>query len=58
MDGARSPGHLAELGELLLRARKADLEPFDLTGPSFAFRCGDPGGQVVTDLEGAGPLGR
>jgi hypothetical protein len=57
VDGGDPAGHLAELGESVLRSGEADLEAFDLTGPAFMFGFGDPGEQVVADVEDAGPWG-
>ena len=47
-----------DLGEFVVGAGEADLEPFDLAEPAFAFGLGDAGGEVVADLGDAGPLGR
>ncbi len=45
-----------ELGEFLFGTGKADLQPVDLAEPSFAFGLGDPGGEVVADLDQSGSL--
>lgn len=58
MDGVGSTGHFIELGELVLRSYEADLESFNFAGPPLTFSFGDPGEQVVADLEDAGSLDR
>ncbi|MFD5416886.1 hypothetical protein ACFWJT_02425 [Streptomyces sp. NPDC127069] len=40
-----------ELVQLALRAGEADLEALDFAQPSFPLRLGDPGDQVVTDVD-------
>ncbi|MEU8951731.1 hypothetical protein [Streptomyces sp. NPDC048489] len=47
-----------ELDELVLRAGKADAEPFDLPEPAFTFGLGEAGDEVVADLLEAGALCR
>ena len=58
MDGVRrAPERGGDLGELVLGAREADLEPFHFTKPAFAFGLGDAVEQVGADLLKAVPLG-
>ena len=45
------------LGQLLLRGGEADAEPVSLAEPAFALCFGDAGGEVVTDVDQALPLG-
>ncbi|WP_331446649.1 hypothetical protein [Streptomyces xanthochromogenes] len=40
-----------ELVQLALRAGGADLEALDLGQPSFPIRLGDPGDQVVAEVD-------
>ncbi|WP_177153858.1 hypothetical protein [Streptomyces sp. 2131.1] len=40
-----------ELVQLALRAGEADLEALDFAQPSFPLRLGDPGDQVVADVD-------
>jgi hypothetical protein len=56
-DGARPLFDADELGELVLGAGQADLQPFDFAEPAFAFGLVDAGGEVVADLLDAGALG-
>ncbi|MFE7394941.1 hypothetical protein [Streptomyces sp. NPDC057582] len=48
---------LVELGELILRAREADVESFDLAEPAFPLCFGDAVDEVVPDLHEAVALG-
>ncbi|MFF0001227.1 hypothetical protein [Streptomyces avermitilis] len=45
-----------ELDEFGVRCGQADLEPFGLAAPAFAFGLGDAGDQIVADIDEAGPL--
>jgi len=47
-----------DLGELVVGAGEADLESCDLAEPAFAFGFGDPGDEVVADLDDSLPLSR
>jgi hypothetical protein len=58
LDGVcRAPEGGGDLGELVIGAREADLEPFHFTEPAFAFGLGDAVEQVGADLLEAVPLG-
>jgi hypothetical protein len=39
-----------DLGQLVLDAAVADLEPLDLAEPAFAFGLNDPDHQIIADL--------
>lgn len=43
VDGGVVAGAPVELGELVLGAGEADLQPLDLSRPALAFGLGDPG---------------
>ncbi len=49
---------LVDLSQLALRTGEADVQPFDLAVPSFAFGLGDAGDAIVADVSQPGPLGR
>jgi hypothetical protein len=52
-----APERGGDLGELVIGAREADLEPFHFAEPAFAFGLGDAVEQVGADLLEAVPLG-
>jgi hypothetical protein len=56
-DWAGGAGAPVDLGEFVFGAGEADLESFGFAEPAFAVGFGDAGGEVVTDLGDAGPLG-
>jgi hypothetical protein len=58
VDGSRGVGALVDLGEFVGGAGEADAESFDFAEPSFAFGLGDPGEEVVADLDDSLPLRR
>ncbi|MGH3224521.1 MAG: hypothetical protein ACRDPY_38545 [Streptosporangiaceae bacterium] len=55
--GVLAGGEPVELGELVLCCGEADLESFGFAEPSFAEGFGDSDGEVVADLDQAGPPG-
>ena len=58
MDGlAAAGGDLLHLGELGAGAGEADFQSFGLSEPAVGLGFGDPGGEVVADLDEAGAGG-
>ena len=50
------PVTAVDLGEFVVGTGQADPESFDFAEPSFAFGLGDPGDEVVADLNDSLPL--
>src|SRR5690348_3779233 len=52
------PVSAVDLGDFVVGAGQAELESFDFAEPSFAFGLGDPGDEVVADVNDSLPLSR
>ena len=55
--GGAAGGYLVHLGELGPGSGQADFQAFGFAEPVVGLGFGDPGGQVVADVDQAGPLG-
>ena len=56
VDGRGAACAFVELGELAFGAREADTQALGLPEPTLLLGLGDPGNQVVADLDQAWPL--